>query len=168
MNGFETKDGLDDISWQLLLALQENARLSFSELGRRVGLTPPAVAERVRRLEEAGIIAGYRVDLNVKKLGLPLTAIIRLAPRGRDPRDVSRLVTTLAGVLECHHVTGEDCYVLKIAVPSMEHLERVLECLRQCGDTTTSMILSSPVTWAKVGPETLAALDAPAIRVREG
>jgi Lrp/AsnC family leucine-responsive transcriptional regulator len=159
--GFETKNGLDDISWQLLQALQENARLSFSELGRRVGLTPPAVAERVRRLEEVGVIVGYRVELNVKRLGLPLTAIIRLAPRGRDPREVARLVTHLPGVLECHHVTGEDCYVLKIAVPSMEQLEWLLERLRQCGDTTTSMVLSSPVTCATIGPETLTSLEGP-------
>jgi Lrp/AsnC family leucine-responsive transcriptional regulator len=80
---FGPKVELDDVNWQILVALQENARVSFSELGRRVGLTPPAVAERVRRLEEAGVITGYRAQLDVAKLGLPLSAIIRLAPRAR-------------------------------------------------------------------------------------
>jgi Lrp/AsnC family leucine-responsive transcriptional regulator len=151
-NGLEKKVELDDVNWQILIALQENARVSFSELGRRVGLTPPAVAERVRRLEEAGVITGYRAQLDVAKLGLPLSAIIRLAPRARDAREVGRLVRSLPEVLECHHVTGEDCYVLRVAFPSMGHLESLLEQLLRCGVTTTSMVLSTPVANRVVGP----------------
>src|SRR6266545_2411810 len=105
MNGIDIGGSIDDVGWRILAALQVNARLSYSELGRQVGLTPPAVAERIRRLEEAGVIAGYHAQLNVEKLGLPLTAIIRLAPRGRASSEVDRVVTTLPEVLEAHHVT---------------------------------------------------------------
>jgi Lrp/AsnC family transcriptional regulator, leucine-responsive regulatory protein len=146
---------LDDVSWQLLCALQQDARLSYSELGRRVGLTPPAVAERVRRLEEAGVIVGYRAELDLAKLGLPLTAIIRLAPRARPAAELGRLLLGLPEVLECHHVTGEDCYVLKVAVTSVGHLEALIEQLLHYGDSTTSIVLSSPVTHRPIGPHTL-------------
>src|SRR5215203_2515994 len=84
-SSFEREGLLDSIGWRILCELQANSRLSFSELGRRVGLTPPAAAERVRRLEEAGVIAGYRLELNVERLGLPLLAWVRLAPRGGVP-----------------------------------------------------------------------------------
>lgn len=152
METFELRAGLDEVGWRLLVALQENARLSYAELGRRVGLTPPAVAERMRRLEELGYVAGYHARLNVEKLGLPLQAIIRLAPRGRVSAEVDQLVRGLPEVLEAHHVTGEDCYVLKVAVPTMGYLEQLLERLMRCGETTTSMVLSSPVTHRVVGP----------------
>jgi Lrp/AsnC family transcriptional regulator, leucine-responsive regulatory protein len=150
----DSKEALDDVSWRILAALQENARLSYSELGRRVGLTPPAVAERIRRLEESGIITGYRVQLDLDKLGLPLTAIIRLAPRGRPASELSRLLSALPDVLECHHVTGEDCYVMKVAVRSVGHLEGLIERLLQYGESTTSIVLSSPVTHRPIGPPT--------------
>src|SRR3712207_257905 len=116
MSDFVLKAVLDEVSWAILCALQENARLSYSELGRRVGLTPPAVAERVKRLEEAGIITGYRAELDLSKLGLFLTVIIRLAPRGRPSGELGARLAVLPEVLECHHVTGEDCFVMKVAV----------------------------------------------------
>jgi Lrp/AsnC family transcriptional regulator, leucine-responsive regulatory protein len=150
--GFESP--LDDVSWRILCELQRNARLSFTELGRRVGLTPPAVAERVRRLEDAGIITGYRLELDVERLGLPLLAFIRLAVRGTTGSEVSQLVGRLPEVLECHHVTGEDCYVMKVAVPSMRHLEGLLERLLRFGNTTTSVVISSPVTRRVIEPRT--------------
>lgn len=155
---------MDDVAWRILEALQENARLTYSELGRQVGLTPPAVAERVRRLEEAGIIVGYRAELNVDKLGLPIKAIIRLAPRGHEARQVAQVLRALPEVLQCHHVTGEDCYVLTVAIPSVGHLERLLERLLTYGETTTSMVLSSPVTHRVICPENLA----PAESVAQG
>jgi Lrp/AsnC family transcriptional regulator, leucine-responsive regulatory protein len=135
---------MDEVSWKIVEALQENARISFSELGRQVGLTPPAVAERVRRLEDVGIIEGYRAVVNVQKLGLPLTAIIRFAARGRGSSETKHRLAAISEIIECYHVTGEDCFVLRIAVPSTEHLEGLLERLTDFGDTTTSIVLSTP------------------------
>ena len=153
---FEREGVLDAIGWRILCELQANARLSFSELGRRVGLTPPAVAERVRRLEEAGVITGYRLELNIERLGLPLLAWVRLAPRGgTPPSEIKQAVANLTEVLECHHVTGEDCYVMKVAVASVHALEGLLERLLRFGNTTTSIVISSPVTGRVIGPPAL-------------
>jgi Lrp/AsnC family leucine-responsive transcriptional regulator len=149
----ETLDIVDAVGWRILAELQENARMSFTELGRRVGLTPPAVAERVRRLEEAGIISGYRVELDVARLGYPLLAFIRVASRGgQTAAEVRAAVADLPEVLECHHVTGEDCYVLKVAVQSVRHLEALLERVLRFGNTTTSIVISSPLTRRVIGP----------------
>lgn len=164
-------DSLDELGWRILCELQQNARISFSELGRRVGLTPPAVAERVRRLEDAGVIIGYYVALDMEKLGRPLLAIVRLAPRGALASQVKRelpgrievdgrirherqaeAVAEMPEVLECHHITGDDCYVLKVAVASVHALEELLEQLLRYGSTTTSVVISSPVTSRIVGP----------------
>ena len=151
-DAFEADGPLDTVGWRILCELQENSRLSFSELGRRVGMTPPAVAERVRRLEDAGVISGYRLELDVEKLGRPLLAFVRLAVRGASSSEVSRAVADIPEVLECHHVTGEDCYVMKIAVASVHHLEGLLERLLRFGNTTTSIVISSPVTRRVIGP----------------
>ena len=148
---FDSAGVLDAVGWRILSELQENARISFSELGRRVGLTPPAVAERVRRLEEAGIIKGYRLDLDVARLGLHLQALVRLAPRSASPSEIKQAVGAMSEVLECHHVTGEDCYIMKVAVPSVRELEGLLERLLKLGNTTTSIVVSSPVTGRVIG-----------------
>jgi Lrp/AsnC family leucine-responsive transcriptional regulator len=142
---FRIERALDDIGWRILAVLQEDARLSFSELGRRVGLSPPAAAERVRRLEDAGIITGYRVELALEKLGFPMTAIIRVTAPEEKFRHLKTTVRDLAEVLECHHVTGTDSLVLKVAAVSVAHLERVIEALGRHGTPTTGIILSSPV-----------------------
>jgi Lrp/AsnC family transcriptional regulator, leucine-responsive regulatory protein len=151
-SALETDGPLDSVGWAILTELQNNARLSFSELGRRVGMTPPAVAERVRRLEDAGIISGYRLEINVEKLGLALLAFVRLAVRGAGSSEIGAAVRDMPEVLECHHITGEDCYILKIAVPSVHHLEGMLERLLRFGNTTTSIVISSPVTRRTIGP----------------
>src|SRR6185503_3318292 len=143
---------LDAVGWRILGELQENARLSFSELGRRVGMTPPAVAERMRRLEDAGIIRGYGVELDVERLGLPLQAFIRLARRGSSSAEVQQAIVGLPEVLECHNVTGEDCYILKVALASIHHLEGLLERLSRFGNTTTSIVISTPVARRVIGP----------------
>ncbi len=144
---------LDDVGWRILQELQQDARLSYAELGRRVGLTLPAVAERVRRLEEAGVIVGYRARVNRAKLGLPITAFIRVATTSE--KHGTRLVAMakeLPEVLECHRVTGDDSYVLKVAVTSVLHLEKTISKIQPYGQPTTSIILSSPVSHKVVGP----------------
>jgi Lrp/AsnC family leucine-responsive transcriptional regulator len=143
---------LDEVGWRLLEALQEDARLSFSELGRRVGLSAPAAAERGRRLEDAGIIRGYRLELGLEPLGLPISALIRVsAPEEKCP-GLKAFVAGVPEVLECHHVTGSDSFVLKVAASSVGHLEAVIEALGRWGTPTTSIILSSPVGRRAVTP----------------
>jgi Lrp/AsnC family leucine-responsive transcriptional regulator len=136
---------LDDVGWRLLEALQDNARLSWSELGRRVGLSAPAAAERVRRLEDAGIIRGYRIDLGLEPLGLPLTAFIRVSAREEKCPGLKAFVKGLPEVLECHQVTGAESVVLRVVAASVSHLEAVIEALGRWGTPTTSIVLSSPV-----------------------
>jgi Lrp/AsnC family transcriptional regulator, leucine-responsive regulatory protein len=137
---------LDDTGWRILDLLQENARIPFSELGRRVGLSAPAVAERVRRMEDAGLIAGYRAEIALDKLGFPIVALIRVAaPEEKCPR-LKALVKSLPEVLACDHVTGSDAYVLRVVARSMKHLESVIEAIARHGGTpATSVVLSSPV-----------------------
>lgn len=150
---FDSQAMLDDVNWRILQELQQNARISFAELGRRVGLTAPAVAERVRRLEEKGIITGYHAELDTSKVGLPLLAFIRIATSGEGRYEqVLALVRDRPEVLECHRVTGGDSYFVKVIVSSVQHLEEFLERLLPYGQPTTSIVLSSPVTHRVVGP----------------
>ncbi|HNP87105.1 MAG: Lrp/AsnC family transcriptional regulator [Chloroflexi bacterium SZAS-1] len=137
---------LDDINWKLLRLLQANARSSFSDLGRAVGLSAPAVAERVRRLEEAGVIDGYYAAVNPAKVGLPLLAFMRLAEVGDRGERVAALARNLPEVLECHRVTGSDSFLLKIMAISIAHLEALIDRFNPYGQVTTSIVLSSPVT----------------------
>jgi Lrp/AsnC family leucine-responsive transcriptional regulator len=136
---------LDRTSWKLLQVLQTNGRMSFSELGRRVGLTSPAVAERLRKMEEAGIITGYRADVNPEKVGLSLTAIIGLTTSPDRYPQIITLIQNMPEVLECHHVTGNYSFVMKIIAKSTAHLESAIAQLSQYGSTTTSIVLSSPI-----------------------
>lgn len=150
---FDSERSLDDVSWQILAELQENARISFTELGRRVGLTAPAVAERIRRMEDAGVIAGYRVELNREKIGQGLLAYIRVATDQNTCFHFGSIVEReFPEVLECHRVTGGDSYVVKIAVPSVRELESLLDRLRPYGQTVTSVVLSSPITYRVARP----------------
>lgn len=142
---------LDRVDWTLLVELQQNARMSYTELGRRVGLTPPAVIERVRRLEDSGVIAGYRVALDMAKIGRPLIAMIRLAQNDRGCK-LGPILNALPEVLEADRVTGDDCYVMKVAVSSPQHLEAFIDHLGGYGRTTTSVVLTSPVTHKVVEP----------------
>ena len=141
----ETTPLLDQTGKKLLSALQENARFSFAELGRRIGLSPAATAERLRRLEEAGVIKGYRVEIDREALGLPILAIVRLSCDGAMYRPFLKAVQTLDSVVECHHVAGSDAFILKVVSPSVEQLERLVEKLLNFGVPTTSIVFSSPV-----------------------
>lgn len=136
---------LDPTGIQLLQLLQEDARLSFSEMGKRVGLSTSAVIERIKRLEAAGLIGGYRAEIDAAKLGYPLTVFIRLhtSPE-RYPR-VLALVDALPEVLECYHVTGEEAFIMKAVLTSVTHLEELIRKLSPFGKTSTSVVLSAPV-----------------------
>ncbi len=137
---------LDEIGWRILRELQENARISFAELGRRVGLSIPAVTERVRKMEDAGIILGYHADVNPEKAGYPITAFIRMSIGGNVSTQIVALMKEMNEVEECHRSTGGDSFILKVRVASVAHLEHLIERLLPYGATTTSIVLSSPVT----------------------
>ncbi len=135
----------DSIDRQILSALQRDGRMPFSELGRRVGLSAPAVAERVRRMEDVGLIAGWRAVVDRGRLGLGMTAFMRVTCPGENYQAVRRLALDLAEVIDCHHVTGEDCFHVKLAVSSVDHLERVIDRFRDVGRTVSSVVLSTVV-----------------------
>lgn len=136
---------IDEIDWKILKELQENARQSFAEMGRRIGLTTPAVIERIRKLEDAEIIAGYRVEIDTAKVGLPITAFIRMSISGVDYSHIIQTVENSKEVLECHRGTGNDSFIMKVAVSNVEHLQNLIDKLTPYGMTTTSIVLSSPV-----------------------
>jgi Lrp/AsnC family leucine-responsive transcriptional regulator len=136
---------LDPTNRDLLAELQADARLSLAELGRRVGLSSPAVAERLQRLEQAGVIRGYRAEVDPRALGLSLSAIIRIRPAPGQLRNVAELAQRTPEVVECNRVTGDDCFVMKAHVRDVEHLEEVIDHFVVLGATTTSIVQSSPV-----------------------
>lgn len=136
---------LDPTAWKILEALQHNARLSFAELSRKVGLSTPAVAERVRRLEEAGIITGYHAALNVAKLGASIQVIVRLTIHGGEVNRSVAAIKDLAEISRCHRITGSESFVIEANVVSIRHLEAFIDKLSALGATSTSTVLSSPV-----------------------
>ncbi len=138
---------LDVIGWRIISELQQNARIPFAELGRRVGLSSPAVAERIRRLEEEGVIGGYHAEVDPEKIGYRLLAFVRVNVVGDViPKFVSN-AARCPEVLEVHRVTGSESFILKVAVVDHAHLEVVLDSLMPYVSTTTSMVLSSAVRW---------------------
>ena len=136
---------LDEVNVRLLRELQRDPRASMAELGRRVGMSSPAVAERVRRLEEGGVIRGYRLDLDPAALGLPIAAYVRIRPSAGQLSRVAELARSIPEVVECHRITGEDCFILKVHIPGMDQLDRLLDRFLFHGTTTTTIIQSSPV-----------------------
>jgi Lrp/AsnC family leucine-responsive transcriptional regulator len=138
-------NGLDDANRRLLAELQSDARLTFAELGRRVGLSSPAVAERVARLEESGAIIGYRAEIDPRAVGFTLGVIIRIRPAPRELHKVAELARTTPEVVECHRITGEDCFFMKAYVRDVEHLEQVIDQFVLYGQTTSSIMQTSPV-----------------------
>jgi Lrp/AsnC family leucine-responsive transcriptional regulator len=136
---------LDGANLRLLVELRDDPRLTMAELARRIGMSSPAVTERVRRLEEASVIRGYRLDLDPASLGLPISAYVRVRPNpGQLPR-VAEMAESIPEVVECHRVTGDDCFIMKVHFPAMDQLDRLLDRFLLYGTTTTSIIQSSPV-----------------------
>jgi Lrp/AsnC family leucine-responsive transcriptional regulator len=138
---------MDRIAWKIIEELQQDARISWAELGRRVGLTTPAVAERVHRLEKLGVIRGFHADISLERLGMPIMIFVRLSMAGPESlvRAFQQHVKTWEEVLECHRVTGSDSFIVKARVVTVEHLESFLDKLGHYGTTSTSTVLSSPV-----------------------
>jgi len=130
---------------KLLDELQRNARQSLAELSRRIGLSPTATAERLRQMEDIGIIRGYSVNVDRDALGLEVMAFIRMSCSGQNYRRLLDFIQTLEEVRECHHLTGSDDFLLKVTTTNMADLEALIEALLPYGTPVTSLVLSSPV-----------------------
>ena len=135
---------LDDTDLRILAELQDDARLRTSELARRVGLSAPAIAERVRRLEDTGVVS-YRAEISPRALGYPVCALVRVSPRSGSLHQIPQLAREIPQVTECSRVTGEDCFVLTLYLRSMDDLEAILDQFAPHGRTTTSIVHSAPV-----------------------
>jgi len=141
---YENRD-LDEIDGRLLDALIENAKISTAELARRVGLSSPSVAERIRRLEDAGIIDGYAARINPKALGFGIAAWLRIRPLPGELGRVTQIIQDCDRVVECDRITGEDCFIAKVYVVSIDELEKIIDTVIPYAMTNTSVIQSSPV-----------------------
>jgi Lrp/AsnC family leucine-responsive transcriptional regulator len=136
---------LDVINRKILHELLEDPRMSTKELARRIGMSAPATNERVQRMEKMGLIRGVRLDLDRAALGLPVTAYVRVRPMPGMLTKVADLAKATPEVIECHRITGEDCFIMKVVVAQIDGLEAVLDDLLEYGNTTTSIVQSSPV-----------------------
>jgi Lrp/AsnC family leucine-responsive transcriptional regulator len=151
MTGETTVDRTD---WRLIEALQRDGRASYADLARIVAMSPSAVAERIRRLEEAGVISGYRATVDPERVGLTVMAFVRLRYPTGNYRPFHALLDSTPEIVEAHHVTGEDCFVLKVLARSMRHLEEVNGRIAGLGAVTTSVVYSSPLTGRAIaGPQ---------------
>lgn len=142
---------LDDIDWAIIGELQQEARISLSELGRRVKLSPSATTERVRQLESLGVISGFHAAVDLAKVGYPVLAVVRLKYPGNHHQPLRRLLAERREILECLRTTGDDCYTLKVAATSMEHLEKIVDELAGFGSTTTSVVYSQTLPYRGPG-----------------
>jgi Lrp/AsnC family leucine-responsive transcriptional regulator len=136
---------IDTINRKIIAALQQNARTSYAELGKRVHLSAPAVAARIRTLERAGIITGFSLKVDLDKLGYPIVALVQCKVFRTKERQFKALMLGYDEVIECHNVTGEQAFLVKLAVRSMSQLDAILESFCDLSDTNTMMILSTPV-----------------------
>jgi Lrp/AsnC family leucine-responsive transcriptional regulator len=141
----------DATDWRILDVLQREGRASFAELARAVSMSPSAVTERVRRMEEAGVIQGYAAVVDPERLGLPILAFVRLRYPNGNYKPFHDLVAVTPEILEAHHVTGDDCFVIKVAARSMRHLEEVSGRIGTLGSVTTSVVYSSPLPRRPLG-----------------
>lgn len=148
----QSKSEIDQLDWAILRELQANGRLSFSEIGRRVNSSQPTVAERVRRLEESGVITGYSAQVDRKKLAWPIMTFINLTVPNYSVSKVDDVIRAMPEISECHRVTGNDCFIIKAHTRTVEHLEELLKILNRYGSSSTSIVLSSIVTSRAVIP----------------
>jgi len=136
---------VDAVDLHILTELQASARLTLAELGRRVGLSAPAVSERVLRLEETGVITGYHAEVDPKALGFPVTIMVRVRPAVRELGRIAKIAQEIPEIIECYRMTGDDCYSFTMHLRSVERLEPILDRFTPYGRTTTSLIQSVPV-----------------------
>ncbi|MEV4629483.1 Lrp/AsnC family transcriptional regulator [Micromonospora sp. NPDC049523] len=144
-------ENIDATDWSILTELQRDGRIPLTELGRRVSLSASATTERVKRLETAGVITGYRAEVDLVKAGFPILAVVRLKYPGSQHQPLHRLLDERHEFLECLRTTGDDCYVLKATATSMAHLEQLIDELAQFGSTTTNLVYSQPLPYR--GPQ---------------
>jgi Lrp/AsnC family transcriptional regulator, leucine-responsive regulatory protein len=143
---YDSSEGvLDQVNTALLRELQAEPRIATSELARRVGMSAPAVRERIQRLEAVGVIAGYRVVIDPAAVGLPLTAFSRIRPVPGALPKIAKLAAETPEVTECYRITGEDCFLVKLHAPALDQLETILDRFLAFGNTTTSIVVSTPV-----------------------
>jgi Lrp/AsnC family leucine-responsive transcriptional regulator len=136
---------LDPVNLRLLKELQADGRLGMAELGRRIGMSAPAVAERVQRLERAGVISGYHAEVDPRPLGFPIAAIVRIRPAPGQLQRIPEVARETPAVAECYRITGEDCYLVKLYLRSIDELEEIIDRFTPFGQTTTSIVHSAPV-----------------------
>jgi Lrp/AsnC family transcriptional regulator, leucine-responsive regulatory protein len=145
-DSYDSADRLfDEVNLRLLTELQANPRLSMAELARRVGMSAPAVTERVQRLERTGVIKGYRMEIDPAEVGLPVTAFARIRPMPGSLPKIAQLAAEIPWVTECYRITGEDCFLVKLHAGAIEELEEILDRFLTYGNTTTSIVVSTAV-----------------------
>ncbi|MFI6787259.1 Lrp/AsnC family transcriptional regulator [Nonomuraea sp. NPDC050383] len=148
-------ENVDPTDWAIIAELQRDGRVPLTELARRVNLSASATTERVRRLEAAGVITGYRAEIDLAKVGFAVLAMVRLKYPGNRHEPLHRLLGERREILECLRTTGDDCYTLKVAAVSMGHLERIVDELAQFGSTTTNVVYSQTLAYrAPAAPST--------------
>jgi Lrp/AsnC family transcriptional regulator, leucine-responsive regulatory protein len=135
----------DAVNQRILTEMRSDPRITMSELGRRVGLSAPAVTERVGRLERSGVIAGYRLELDPAALGFPVSAYVRIRPGPGQLRRIAELAAAIPEVTECHRITGEDCFIMRVHAPALDKFEAVLDRFLMHGQTTSSIVQSTVV-----------------------
>ena len=136
---------LDPRNAKILRLLRADPRMNISELARRVGMSAPAIRERVQRLQETGVISGYRLEISARALGYPIAAFVRIRPMPGKLSKIVEIASRMPQVVECHRITGEDCFILKIHLESLDGLDRILDKFLACGQTTTSLVQSTPI-----------------------
>ena len=144
---------LDQIGRKIVVELQQNGRIAFAELGRRVGLSTPAVMDRVRRMEDAGIIVAYRAEINAAKLGYPIMAFVGVNVTGDFLPQMGKLVKSFPQILECYRVTGANSFIAKVIAGSVEELEKTIDRMAPYVTTTTSLVLSAQVSGRAIEPK---------------
>ncbi len=141
---------IDDLSWEILKCLQENSRVSFADIGRKIGLTPPAVAERVKKMEDIGVLSGYKAVVSYTETGYQLKAIITLRAFMGKLKPFLELVTSFEEVVNCYRITGNENIIMEVVLKNQSHLEQFIDKLIQYGETRTHIVLSDVIANAPI------------------